>query len=112
LEKKGIMKAREIVDAHIDEINKRIEDKEKKMMGECRLNGISCIPYDFHEVWSIEDSNTLRDTLIFEKCVLLEELWGKLRKILDNCKDNCKRQGILIALRMVEEKMIEYKAKI
>ena len=106
------MKAREIVDAHIDEINKRIEDKEKKMMGKYRLNGISCMPYDFHEVWSIEDSNILRDTLIFEKCVLLEELWGKLRKILDNCKDNCKRQGILIALRMVEEKMIEYKAKI
>jgi len=81
------------------------------MMDEYRLNGISCIPYDFHEVWSIQDSNELRDALNFERRTLLEELWSKLRKILDNCKDNCKRQGILIALRIVEEKMIEYEAK-
>ena len=80
-------------------------------MDEYRLDGVSCFPCDVHEVWSLEDSDELRDTLHFERRILLEEVWGKLRKILDNCKDNCKRQGILIALRIVEEKMTEYEEK-
>ena len=51
------------------------------MMDEYRLNGISCIPYDFHEVWSIQDSNELRDALNFERRTLL-------RGTLEQTKEN------------------------
>jgi len=62
-----------------------------------------------HKTWSPEDNDELKDMLNFESYIVLEDVWGKLRKILDNCKDNCKRQGILIALRIVEEKMTDMK---
>jgi len=65
-----------------------------------------------YKTWNPEDSDEFKDMLNFESYIVLEDVWGKLRKILDNCKDNCKRQGILIALRIVEEKMTEYEIKI
>jgi len=42
----------------------------------------------------------------------LEEVWSKVRKVFDNCKDDCKRQGILIALKVIEEKMTELELEI
>ena len=42
----------------------------------------------------------------------LEEVWSKVRKVFDNCKDDCKRQGILIALKILEEKMTELELEI
>ena len=61
-----------------------------------------------YKTWNPEDNDELKDMLNFESYIVLEDVWGKLRKILDNCK----RQGILIALRIVEEKMTEYEIKI
>jgi len=65
-----------------------------------------------YKTWSLEDNDELKEMLNCESHTVLEDVWGELRKILDNCKDNCKRQGILIALRIVEEKMTEYEIKI
>ena len=42
----------------------------------------------------------------------LEEVWSRVRKVFDNCKDDCKRQGILIALKILEEKMTELELEI
>ena len=42
----------------------------------------------------------------------LEEIWSKVRKVFHNCKDDCKREGILIALKVIEEKMTELELEI
>ena len=42
----------------------------------------------------------------------LEEVWSKVRKVFDDCKDDCKRQGVLIALKILEEKMTELELEI
>jgi len=42
----------------------------------------------------------------------LEEVWSKVRKVFYDCKDDCKREGILIALKVIEEKMTELELEI
>ena len=64
------------------------------------------------EVESSEKREEFKETLNFYTHENLEEVWSKVRKVFDNCKDDCKRQGILIALKAIEEKMTELELEI
>jgi len=59
-----------------------------------------------------EEREEFKKTLDYHTHNNLEEVWSKVRKVFDNCKDDCKRQGILIALKILEEKMTELELEI
>ena len=61
---------------------------------------------------SQEEIDEFKKTLDYHTHNDLEEVWSKVRKVFDSCKDNCKKQGILIALKIIEEKMTELELKI
>jgi len=60
----------------------------------------------------VKKEKSLKKTLDCYTHDNLEEVWSKVRKVFDNCKDDCKRQGILIALKIIEEKMTELELEI
>ena len=59
-----------------------------------------------------EEREEFKKTLDYYTHDNLEEVWSKLRKVFDNCKDDCKRQGIRIALKILEEKMSKLELEI
>ena len=59
-----------------------------------------------------QEREEFKKTLDYHTHNNLEEVWSKVRKVFDNCKDDCKRQGILIALKILEEKMTELELEI
>ena len=59
-----------------------------------------------------EEREEFKKTLDYYTHDNLEEIWSKVRKVFYNCKDDCKRQGILIALKVIEEKMTELELEI
>ena len=75
-----------------------------------KFSGVSMTP--IIEKTEREEREEFKKTLDYYTHDNLEEVWSKLRKVFDNCKDNCKRQGILIALKVIEEKMTELELEI
>ena len=59
-----------------------------------------------------EEREEFEKTLDYYTHDNLEEIWSKVRKVFHNCKDDCKREGILIALKVIEEKMTELELEI
>ena len=75
-----------------------------------KFSGVSITP--IIEKTEREEREEFKKTLNCYTHDNLEEVWSKLRKVFDNCKDDCKRQGILIALKVIEEKMTELELEI
>ena len=59
-----------------------------------------------------EEREEFKETLNCYTHDNLEEIWSKVRKVFYNCKDDCKKEGILIALKVIEEKMTELELEI
>jgi len=59
-----------------------------------------------------EEREEFKETLNCYTHDNLEKIWSKVRKVFHNCKDDCKREGILIALKVIEEKMTELELEI
>jgi len=59
-----------------------------------------------------EEREEFKETLNCYTHDNLEEVWSKVRKVFHDCKDDCKREGILIALKVIEEKMTELELEI
>ena len=75
-----------------------------------KFSGVSITP--IIEKTEREEREEFKKTLDCYTHDNLEEVWSKLRKVFDDCKDDCKRQGILIALKILEEKMTELELEI
>jgi len=75
-----------------------------------KFSGVSITP--IIEKTEREEREEFKKTLGCYTHDNLEEVWSKLRKVFDNCKDDSKRQGILIALKILEEKMTELELEI
>ncbi len=75
-----------------------------------KFSGVSMTP--IIEKTEREEREEFKKTLDCYTHDNLEEVWSKLRKVFDTCKDDCKRQGILIALKILEEKMSELELEI
>ena len=75
-----------------------------------KFSGVSMTP--IIEKTENQEREEFKKTLDYYAHDNLEEVWSKLRKVFDTCKDDCKRQGILLALKILEEKMTELELEI